>query len=142
MKEKTLISPPVFFLEMSLPLMHQIIRITSPLLFALALAAPIEQANTNLRAPQEFRAQPILQHWVRRGMAPKSRRLALLCVSEQPRARLGTALQKMVFSSNRRLDCRGSIHSQRQKTLSPCTREEKVGKGAHRWGISAGNSRG
>jgi len=62
-KEKTLISPLVFFLEMSLPLMHQIIRITSPLLFALALTAHVEQANTNLRALQEFWAQPILQCW-------------------------------------------------------------------------------
>lgn len=47
-KKKTLISPLVFFLEMSPPLMHQIIRITSPLLFALALAARVDQANVNL----------------------------------------------------------------------------------------------
>lgn len=74
-KKKNLISPLVFFLEMSLPLMHQIIRITSPLLFALALAAHIEQANINLRAPQEFQAQPILQHWTagKGGTALKSR---------------------------------------------------------------------
>lgn len=63
-EKKTLISPLVFFLEMSLPLMHQIIRITSPLLFALALTARIEWANINLCAPQEFWAQPILQCWV------------------------------------------------------------------------------
>lgn len=66
-RKKKLISPLVFFLEMSLPLMHQVIRITSPLLFALALAAHIEQANINLRAPQEFWAQPILQRWAQGG---------------------------------------------------------------------------
>lgn len=141
-KKKPLTSPPVFFLEMSLPLMHQIIRITSPLLFALALAAHVEQANINLPALQEFWAQPIVQCWVQGGITPKSHRPALLWGSEQPQAQLVTALQKLMFSSNRRLDCRCSVHSQGQETLSPCIREEKIGKGVYTWEISAGNSWG
>lgn len=57
----------MFFLEASLPLVHQRITITSPLLFALAPAAHVEQANINLHALKEFWAQLILQHWAQGG---------------------------------------------------------------------------
>lgn len=149
-KKKNLISPLVFFLEMSLPLMHQIIRITSPLLFALALTAHIEQANTNLRARQEFWAQPILQRWAQEENDSKkpSPQLCFVgpssygCSWPLQRSREPTGQCPPPSEDSIAGGAFTPGDPPLRKPLALASGKRKLGRSLYAWEISAGNSRG